>query len=197
MQKPDFDTIKKYYEISFSEATAGGNRNLDPDIEDWFAILNEVQFNLYQDIKFAGLRLYPLYPVGPYFIDFGNPFEKIGVEIFYKNHGQPEKQGRIDYFKSLGWTVYTIESRDTYDTAYKLFDQQKDKFDVEELDQLDIEDWLKFMEENKETNSQCLMHYLREKHFKNTGVTAIESEESEWTSLADIYKKRGYLNPPD
>ena len=166
-QKPDFDSIKLLYEKSYSKALQTSSQKISTDVEDWYSVMNEVQFNVYNDIKYVGIFLYPLYPIGDYFIDFGNPFAKIGIEILYKDYGLSAKQDRINFFEANDWKVYTIESKNTYLNAFELFDRLKNPTETRGLDQVEYDEWWKFICDNKETNSQCLIYYIKQFHKKD------------------------------
>jgi very-short-patch-repair endonuclease len=165
-QKPNFDNIKFLYEKDYLKALERNVYKVLTNAEDWYAILNTVQLNLYNDIKLVGLLLYPYYPIGEYFIDFGNPFAKVGIEILYKNGGLENKQDRLNFFKENGWTVYTIDSKNTYETAFELFDRTKQNTETLDLDQIELNDWWDFIKKNKDTNGQCLIYFIKQFHKK-------------------------------
>lgn len=69
-------------------------------IEEW----------LWTDIRANGAVLYPQYPVGRFFVDFGNPVAKVAVECDGKAfHQDVEKDARRDReLRSMGWAVYRV-----------------------------------------------------------------------------------------
>src|SRR5687767_1350653 len=111
MENPGFDLIKLRYEAAFSQCLQREQYHISAFIENWPSVLNKIQTIVYGEIKSAGIRLYPLYPIGEDFINFGNPFKKIGIEIYYKTNGFVEKQAKLERIKNMGWKVYTFESK--------------------------------------------------------------------------------------
>src|SRR5690606_8034649 len=56
------------------------------------------------------IQLYPQYPIGKYFVDFGNPFHKIALELDGKNFHDEEKDYiRDSELKEIGWTVFRVK----------------------------------------------------------------------------------------
>jgi hypothetical protein len=164
----DLKWIRNRYEKAYRESLNTNCNTLDYHIEDWHSVLNEVQRVIYDEIKSAGVRLYPFYPIGSGFINFGNPFKRIGIEILYKNFGFKEKQEKIERFKIEGWTVYTFETKYISYILEKLFDNVKDEYYGESFEELDSEDKLNFIEKYMNTNLECLMYHIREELYEET-----------------------------
>lgn len=55
-----------------------------------------------------GLPLYPQFPLFNYFIDFANPYLRIGVELDGKQHDQNVDQERDDRLAEYGWSIFRI-----------------------------------------------------------------------------------------
>jgi len=76
-------------------------------IEEW----------LWHDIRAVDAVLYPQFPVGPYFVDFANPKEKVAIECdgaaYHTNKDRDAK--RDAWLRSQGWKVYRITGRDCRD----------------------------------------------------------------------------------
>jgi hypothetical protein len=62
--------------------------------------------------------------------------------------------------------VYTIDSKNTYQNAFELFDPQKNENETLDFDEIDFKERWKFILDNKDKNSQCLIYYLKEHHGK-------------------------------
>jgi len=150
----DFKRIKLEYEREFSDQSKKGSDHLSFHVEDWPNVLNEIQIEIFREIKSVGVCLYPFYPIGDSFINFGNPFSKIGLEIIYKDYIQ-EKENKINEFKKKGWKVYKINTNHDRSTLEELF-KRKYKRDLE-----NDEDYFNFLDENKDNNLDCLLNYLR------------------------------------
>lgn len=82
---------------------------------DWPSIFSPIEWDAWQVIRGDGrCPLYPQYPVGKYFVDFGNPFVKVALECDgYEYHLDKEKDNARDYkLSELGWRVYRIPGKD-------------------------------------------------------------------------------------
>lgn len=85
----------------------------------WWGIFTPIENNAWDDIRFLGLPLYPQYPIGKYFVDFGDPFHRIAIEIdgaqWHKNKEKDEK--RDNSIRKLGWQIYRIPGGKTFKTS--------------------------------------------------------------------------------
>lgn len=78
------------------------------------------------DIRYLGLPLYPQFPVLNYFIDFGDPKRKIGIEVDSRQWHKDKEKDKIRQrrIENTGWRIYRIKSRCVY--------KQKRDFLIEE-----------------------------------------------------------------
>lgn len=83
----------------------------------WDELLTPVELNIWRDIRFLGLPFYPQYPVDRYFVDFGDPVCRIGIEVDSKYHrirgARSKDVKRESELRQLGWDIYRIEGRDS------------------------------------------------------------------------------------
>lgn len=116
-----FDEIKEHYEsltpkiISTSETRVQGWVTPYSNHINWMSMFSPIENMAWQVIRAHGkCPLYPQYPVGKYFVDFGNPFVKIAVECDGKEfHTDVEKDKERDIkLSKLGWTVFRISGAD-------------------------------------------------------------------------------------
>lgn len=65
---------------------------------------------LWQDIRSTGLPMLPQYPVGKYFVDFGDPGKRIAIEADGKEYHDRNKDRARDWALCLehGWTVFRV-----------------------------------------------------------------------------------------
>jgi very-short-patch-repair endonuclease len=96
-----------------------GRRRQDPyKFGDWFRYLTPIEHNVWNDIRYLGLPFYPQFPVGKYYIDFADPFEKIALEIDGKIHQDPEvalrDADKTKFLNSKGWRVVRIPGWKTF-----------------------------------------------------------------------------------
>lgn len=165
--KHDFDFLRDQYHTLYKNSLERGVYKLDYNLEDWHSTLSDIQLKLYNDIKDIGVFLYPLYPIGEYFVDFGNPYKKVGIEILYKEYERQERLDCVEIFRKLGWTIYTLESKyvtfSAEDLFYKLFPEERDG-------DRDNEKWTQFIFDYRNENSECLVYYIRSEYFSNESI---------------------------
>ena len=92
-------------------ASAGRNEwGIDPYEVDWKAVFTPIENALWHDIRAAGLVLYPQFPVGRFFVDFGNPAAKVAIECDgAKWHIDKAKDAARDAsLRAMGWSVYRV-----------------------------------------------------------------------------------------
>lgn len=83
--------------------------------------LTPIERALWNDIRGEDAVLYPQYPVGRYFVDFGNPVAMVAIECDgAKWHMDAAKDAaRQQDIEALGWTVYRISGKDCFtDSLY-------------------------------------------------------------------------------
>lgn len=92
---------------------------VNPYIARWDGILNRNETNLFMVFRCIGFPMYPQYPVGKCWADFGNPYYKVAIEADSKTYHTIEKDmARDKYFNSLGWKVYHIPSSLSFSNNY-------------------------------------------------------------------------------
>lgn len=160
MVTPEYTSIKDRYKNGYKDALNAGRKQIQSFIEDWPAVLNQIETKIYQEIKTAGVSLYPIYPVENVFINFGNPFFKIGIEILYKTNGLKEKEEKLNILKKNGWTVYTFETKYTSFILEDLFNYVKDEYSRDCFEELEPEEKNVFIERYKEKNLECLIYHI-------------------------------------
>lgn len=94
-------------------------RWVDPyfGMPDWLKMFSPIEMQTWMALRsFGQCPLYPQYPVGNFFADFGNPVVKVAIECDGKQwHINKEKDKMRDkYFSELGWTVYRISGSDCF-----------------------------------------------------------------------------------
>lgn len=114
MTKPDFERIKRHYRDNLPAIVSGGANGwgIDPYAWDHEAgiSMTPIERALWSDIRAVGLVMYPQFPVGRFFVDFGNPVAKVAIECdgaawHQDKKRDEERQARIE---AMGWTVYRL-----------------------------------------------------------------------------------------
>ena len=93
---------------------------------DWLRVFTPIEQALWYDIRLCGAVLYPQFPVGRYFVDFGHPVAKVAIECDGKIHNEQleadaERQAEIE---RAGWKVYRITGRGCFDAGRTWFDDE-------------------------------------------------------------------------
>lgn len=115
-----FPVIKQHYEKLTKEII----KSSEKDIRKW----NDVHFSISWDLLFTPIEkitwgairnigkapFYPQYPIGNFFVDFGNPVAKVAIECdgkeFHKDVKKDDRRDKILF--DLGWIVYRISGSD-------------------------------------------------------------------------------------
>lgn len=101
---------------------------------DWPNFMSDIEFMTWMAIRsFGAAPLYPQYPAGKYFVDFGNPFVKVAIECDGKEFHKDAKKDmlRIKDLYELGWTVYRISGADIHkmvnDEYYNRYEYEREQ----------------------------------------------------------------------
>lgn len=79
---------------------------------DWVRVFTPIESLAWNAIRCRGLPLYPQYPVGRYFVDFGDPVYRLAVECDGKQwHDQARDAARDAELRKLGWTIKRFTGR--------------------------------------------------------------------------------------
>jgi len=108
--------LRAFYRMAGAEIQEAGcaEWGIDPYEVDWMRVFTPIERALWHDIRCAGAVLYPQYPVGRFFVDFGNPVAKVAVECDGSAfHLDIEKDHRREAeIRALGWGVYRLSGRE-------------------------------------------------------------------------------------
>jgi very-short-patch-repair endonuclease len=78
--------------------------------------LTPIEFALWHDIRLENVVMYPQFPVGRFFVDFGNPVARVAIECdgarWHTDH-QKDRERDAELAKR-GWSVYRITGRDCF-----------------------------------------------------------------------------------
>lgn len=88
---------------------------------DWSTIHTPIEFAAWSSIRAKGRTpLYPQFPVDRYFVDFANPYYRIGVELDGKEwHNADKDRERDTHLAQLGWKIFRITGAEMYRTDYE------------------------------------------------------------------------------
>jgi len=110
--KERFSAIRRNYRTYQKEVDAGDASWMHGspyEIADWLPLFSPIEQMAWQDIRAAGLPLWPQLPVGRFFVDFGNPEARVALECDGKAYHNTEKDAARDReLAKLGWTVIRV-----------------------------------------------------------------------------------------
>jgi len=120
---PIFDDIKKAYTKEIiEEIKKYYPRSICPYLifNNWVDIFTPIERNAWAAIRYLSLPVFPQFPIDKYFVDFADIVKKYVFEIdgheFHSTIEQRKRDKiRSDKLKSLGWIIYRINGRDTFD----------------------------------------------------------------------------------
>lgn len=120
-----FEEIKTHYEWVtpniFKAAERSPNRWTEPYCGiDWMSMFTPIESQTWQAIRcFGQAPFYPQYPVSKYFLDFGNPVVKVGIECDGQEFHQDKERDRNRDLALLehGWHIYRIPGSDCMKTV--------------------------------------------------------------------------------
>jgi hypothetical protein len=132
-----WQAIRSLYKASLPEILArkSGAYGIDPYLIDWVSVFSPIEMMAWQDIRGLGLPMYPQFPVGGVFVDFGDPLKQIAFECDgQKFHDKEEDRSRDTKLKELGWTVFRATGAECNRVEFDLPDLLYDRRvgDIEE-----------------------------------------------------------------
>lgn len=109
------EAIRDHYRRHADAIRAAGKNQygIDPYAWDSLVSMTPIEWPMWQDIRSIGMVMYPQYPVGRFFVDFGNPVAKVAIECdgaaWHQDKAADKR--RQDKIESMGWTVYRFTGR--------------------------------------------------------------------------------------
>ena len=74
-----------------------------------------IEYGVWMIIRHNGLPFYPQFPLLNYFIDFANPFLKIGIEADGKKwHNKEKDRIRDERLSEIGWKIFRIAGSEVW-----------------------------------------------------------------------------------
>lgn len=167
VSKFNFEEIKERYKEFYAAAIERGDQYIPIyGVQSWDTVLNDVDLCIFQDIRILNLSLYPIFPISENsYLHFANPFKRIGIEIVYKNSPKSLIERKVELLKAQRWTIYTIESRDSYLAVEEFFRLKRLNDDIE-FEELGYDLRLIFFEKYFKENANCLLYYIKMKYFE-------------------------------
>lgn len=122
-----FDAIRAYY-AGFGVALLLESDEWGCDPYEWESCkhirMTPIESALWHDIRAVDIVMYPQFPVGRFFVDFGNPAVKVAIECdgerWHLDNAKDAK--RDEELAVLGWRVYRITGRNCLTDTEELRD---------------------------------------------------------------------------
>lgn len=115
-RREHFNAIRAFYRECWSsiKATPPHRWAIDPYTVDWPRYFTPIECAIWSDIRDEGVVMYPQFPVGRYYVDFGNPMAKVAIECDGKVHLGREREDAIRQadIEAEGWMVFRLCGRE-------------------------------------------------------------------------------------
>jgi len=114
-----WDRIREAWKIVEPEIQRLGR--CDPYWFDWD--FTPIERDLWTDLRCAGIPMYPQVPVGRFFIDFGDPLARIGLEADGRDFHNVDRDRARDeiLWREHGWRIYRVSGAQTRPKALDPF----------------------------------------------------------------------------
>lgn len=112
------NAIKAFYAMMLPRIMAGAkNQWLDVSTVDWSSIFSPIEVVTWQMLRSEGVVMYPQFPVGPWFVDFGNPHVRVGLECdgaLYHQDWHRDEARAID-IRKRGWRLIRLTGAECWE----------------------------------------------------------------------------------
>lgn len=156
------------------------NAIINPYPVDWGSFLSPIEFSAWTSIRGHYVALYPQFPLFNYFIDFANPYLRIGVEMDGKNYHDAEKDAVRDAMLwKYGWRIFRIPGRECF-TKYLSYS------DVAELEYESNEDRIDELHNWIVNSSDGVIYAIKKVYFEG-----LDDHELDSAFLKTLEKHKG------
>jgi len=126
MEYKDREQIRKNYKDHLPDIIkAKGRYDASYILGDFYRtnFLSPIEKNVWDSIRYLGLRFFPQFPILNYFADFADPINKIVIEVDGKEwHKDQEKDlKRQKEIEADGWRVYRLPGSMTFKESEDFF----------------------------------------------------------------------------
>lgn len=137
--------LRYVYQHNHEKIMAASRRHIrgtvDPYFVDWMRDASPIETRAWIDIRGLGTPLYPQFPLFNYFVDFANPYLKVGIEMDGKDWHDPVKdRARDEFLASVGWHIYRITGKEAHKIVEIPDSGERYKYDDHEMDVI-LEDY--------------------------------------------------------
>jgi hypothetical protein len=103
--------IRQYYAENHSVIMNATGFGIDKYHYRWMNKMSPIERIVFDECVSAGLVMYPEYPIGPYWVDLGNPRDKVAIECDGKEYHLDARKDAIrhnEIEQAYGWKIYRI-----------------------------------------------------------------------------------------
>lgn len=119
------------------------NAIINPYTVDWGSFLSPIEFSAWCSIRGHYVALYPQFPLFNYFIDFANPYLRIGIELDGKNYHDPVKDAARDSMLwEYGWKIFRIPGHECHNRYKSYSDISELEYESEEDKISELSKWI-------------------------------------------------------
>lgn len=102
---------------------------INPYAVDWSQYFSPIEEMTWQSIRRHYFAMYPQFPVFNHFIDFANPYLRIGLELDGKDYHDPIKDAIRDAMLwRYGWRIFRVSGKECF-VPFKERDEIVDDFE--------------------------------------------------------------------
>jgi len=114
---------------------------------DWSRYMSPIEISAWYSIRSHYIPMYPQFPVFNYFIDFANPYLRIGLELDGEAYHDPKKdKARDKMLLKYGWKIFRVTGKEANYDKYKPFDLIQQDYQEHHQDEMqyqrEISDWM-------------------------------------------------------
>lgn len=126
------DAIHAFYGKAWEEIKAAPacDWSIDPYEAGLDAYMTPIEAGMWHDLRAEGIVVYPQYPVGRFFVDFGNPVAKVALECdgaaFHQDWRKDAERDR--QINALGWSVYRFTGKECLQDFIETVDEDGNEF---------------------------------------------------------------------
>jgi very-short-patch-repair endonuclease len=122
-----FDVFREAYKYALPKIMKYAPKGVDPYFLNWMSYFTPIEEQAWLSIRYHGLPFYPQLPILRYYLDFGNPYYKIGIELDGKDYHDIERDKiRDQNLNDAGWRIFRI-------TGSEMMRSFKTQCELEEL----------------------------------------------------------------
>lgn len=159
---------------------------VNPYFLDWSTHFSPIEFQAWTSIRGTNIALYPQFPLFNYFIDFANPYLRIGLELDGEEfHDEKKDKERDEMLSKFDWKIFRVKGKETYTKFKNLHEIESDfaEYEDESKRYEDLSNWL-LNSCDGVINAMRMVYF--ENSFPNDEIRSLAMETLDTHKLADF-----------